>query len=139
DAAVESERDRLVRVPRRGRRDRELRVASRDQSVGRGVTPIARATRVVLIAAVAKNGVIGIGGKLPWHLPDDLKRFKQLTLGNPILMGRKTHESIGKALPGRTNVVVTRREGFRADGCVVAHSFDGALDAVKDATEIAVI
>ena len=63
--------------------------------------------RLELIAAVARNGVIGRNGQLPWHLPDDLKHFKQLTMGHPILMGRRTFESIGKPLPGRRNIVVS--------------------------------
>lgn len=95
--------------------------------------------RVVVIAAVANNGVIGVRGALPWRLPDDLKRFKALTLGKPVVMGRKTFESIGKPLPGRTNVVVTRNEAFRAEGCVIAHSFDDALAAIAAAPEVCVI
>ena len=65
------------------------------------------APRVFLVAAVAANGVIGARGKLPWHLPEDLKHFKALTLGHPVIMGRKTWESLGRALPGRENIVVT--------------------------------
>jgi dihydrofolate reductase len=87
---------------------------------------------ITLIVAVADNGVIGAKGALPWHLPEDLKRFKALTLGKPILMGRKTWESLPrKPLPGRTNIVVTRDAGFRADGAVVAHSIGDALVAAE--------
>ncbi len=83
--------------------------------------------RVYLVAAVAANGVIGTSGKLPWHLPEDLKHFKALTLGHPLIMGRKTWESLGKALPGRENIVVTRAPGYEAPGASVASSLDGAL------------
>jgi len=83
--------------------------------------------RVYLVAAVAANGVIGANGKLPWHLPEDLKHFKALTLGRPVIMGRKTWESLGKALPGRENIVVTRAPGYEAPGACVASSLAGAL------------
>lgn len=83
--------------------------------------------RVYLVAAVAANGVIGANGKLPWHLPEDLKHFKVLTLGHPLIMGRKTWESLGKALPGRENIVVTRAPGYEAPGASIASSLDGAL------------
>ena len=76
---------------------------------------------IVLLAAVAENGVIGRDNALPWRLNSDLKRFKALTMGKPVVMGRKTYLSIGKPLPGRTNIVVTRDPNFRADGVVVAH------------------
>jgi dihydrofolate reductase len=100
---------------------------------------------IVLIVAVAENGVIGANGAMPWRLKSDLARLKALTLGKPVVMGRKTFVSIGRPLPGRTNIVVTRDGGFRADGVVVAHSFaDAKLIAAGDAlrrfaTEIAVI
>jgi dihydrofolate reductase len=84
-------------------------------------------TRVTLIAAVAANGVIGAGGKLPWRLPEDLRHFKALTLGHPVIMGRKTWESLGKPLPGRENIVVTRSRGYDAPGAHVAASLDAAL------------
>src|SRR3981081_2031724 len=83
--------------------------------------------RIYLIAAVASNGVIGVNGKLPWHLPEDLKHFKQLTLGHPIIMGRRTWESLGKALPGRENIVVARTPGYDAPGAAVASSLGAAL------------
>jgi dihydrofolate reductase len=83
--------------------------------------------RIYLIAALASNGVIGIDGKLPWHLPEDLKHFKKLTLGHPIIMGRRTWESLGKPLPGRENIVVTRTPGYQAAGAAVATSLSAAL------------
>jgi dihydrofolate reductase len=86
-----------------------------------------QATRVYLVAAVAANGVIGANGKLPWHLPEDLRHFKALTLGHPVIMGRKTWESLGKALPGRENIVVSRAPGYDAPGASVAASLEGAL------------
>ncbi len=83
--------------------------------------------RIYLVAAVASNGVIGVDGKLPWHLPEDLKHFKKLTLGHPIIMGRRTWESLGKALPGRENIVVTTQAGYEAPGAAVAASLEAAL------------
>lgn len=88
---------------------------------------------VALILARADNGVIGAHNDLPWHLPRDLKRFKALTLGKPIIMGRRTHESIGRPLPGRDNIVITRQHGFTAPGCMVVSSLDAAFDAARDA------
>ena len=85
------------------------------------------APRVYLVAAVAANGVIGANGKLPWHLPEDLRHFKSLTLGHPVIMGRRTWESLGHALPGRENIVVTRASGYEAPGASVAASLDAAL------------
>ena len=87
---------------------------------------------IVLLAAVAENGVIGRDNALPWRLSTDLKRFKALTLGKPVVMGRKTYLSIGKPLPGRTNIVVTRDANFRAEGVVVSTSLDAALAAARD-------
>jgi dihydrofolate reductase len=85
--------------------------------------------RVYLVAAVAANGVIGKKGQLPWHLPEDLKHFKKLTLGHPVIMGRRTWESLGKhkPLPGRENIVVTHQAGYDAPGAAVANSLQGAL------------
>ena len=94
---------------------------------------------VFLILARADNGVIGGDGGMPWHLPADLKRFKALTMGHPVLMGRKTYESIGKPLPGRRNLVITRNRGYSAPGCEVVHSLDAALDACPGAEEIFII
>jgi dihydrofolate reductase len=86
-----------------------------------------------LIVAMTQKGVIGKDNKLPWHLPEDLKYFKEVTMGAPIIMGRKTYDSIGRPLPGRLNIVVTRNENFRPPGVTVVHSFDGALKAAQDA------
>lgn len=83
--------------------------------------------RLALIVAVADNGVIGRDNGLPWHLPEDLRYFKRITMGKPIVMGRKTFESIGRALPGRTNIVISRNEQFAPDGVVLAASLDEAL------------
>ncbi|MEO5851363.1 MAG: dihydrofolate reductase [Nocardioides sp.] len=83
--------------------------------------------RVVLVAAVADNGVIGSDGGIPWRHPEDFAHFKAQTLGHTLVMGRATYDSIGRPLPGRTTVVVTRDSGWQADGVLVAHSFDGAL------------
>jgi dihydrofolate reductase len=94
---------------------------------------------ISLIVAAAENNVIGRDGRLPWHLPADLRRFKSLTMGKPIVMGRRTFESIGKPLPGRRNIVVTRRAGYEAPGCEVVGSIDAALAAAVDADEIMVI
>ena len=82
---------------------------------------------VYLVAAVAENGVIGADGKLPWHLPEDLQHFKRVTLGHPVIMGRKTWESIGRPLPNRENIVVSRSSEFRAEGARIAPSFEDAL------------
>jgi dihydrofolate reductase len=101
--------------------------------------------KVVLIVAVADNGVIGAGGAIPWRLKTDQQRFKMLTTGKPVVMGRKTFVSLRRPLPGRTNIVVTRDGNFRAAGAVVATSFADARavatgDALRrSATEIAVI
>ncbi len=95
--------------------------------------------RVYLVAAVAANGVIGSNGKLPWHLPEDLKHFKSLTLGHPVVMGRKTWESLGKALPGRENIVVTRAPGYEAPGAGVASSLEGALALCAGESKVFVI
>jgi dihydrofolate reductase len=102
-------------------------------------------TPIAIIVAVALNGVIGRNNTLPWRLPADLKHFKATTLGKPVVMGRKTFESLGKPLPGRTNIVITRDPQFAADGAVIAHSLDEGLRiadevALRDgAVEIMVI
>jgi dihydrofolate reductase len=83
--------------------------------------------RVYLVAAVAANGIIGAGGKLPWHLPEDLKHFKQLTLGHPVIMGRKTWESLKRPLPHRENIVITRNRDYQAPGAAVATSVEAAI------------
>ncbi len=94
---------------------------------------------VTLVVAAAANGVIGARGALPWHLPADLKHFKAKTLGRPVVMGRRTHESIGRALPGRLNIVVTRQADYAALGCTVVGSLDAAFAAAGDAAEVCVI
>ncbi len=99
--------------------------------------------RISIIAAVAENGVIGRDGQLPWHLPADLQRFKRLTMGHTIIMGRRTWESIGRALPGRRTVVVTRQPNYRIDdaGVAVAVSLDEALTIAEagDDTEAFIV
>jgi dihydrofolate reductase len=89
-----------------------------------------RQRRVALIAAVAKNSVIGAGNHLPWHLPEDLRHFRTLTTGHAVIMGRKTWQSIGTALPHRQNIVVSHQAGLRLDGALVAHSLEEALSLV---------
>lgn len=84
---------------------------------------------LTLIAAMDRNRAIGKGGRLPWHLPDDLRRFKTLTLGHTVLMGRKTFESIGRPLPGRRNVVLTRNPNFQAEGVEVVPTLKTCLPA----------
>ncbi len=95
--------------------------------------------RLSIIAAVAENGVIGHGGRLPWHLPADLARFKALTTGHAIIMGRRTFESIGRALPGRRSVVLTGDPGYRPAGVTVAHSLAEAMDGCAGESEAFVI
>ena len=87
--------------------------------------------RLAVICAMSKNGVIGKDNGLPWNLPGDLKHFKETTLGCPIIMGRKTWDSIGRPLPGRTNIIVTRRGEVGSDGIKIADSFESALDLAK--------
>lgn len=89
-----------------------------------------------MIVAMAQNRVIGINNKLPWYLPNDLKYFKRATMGKPIIMGRKTYESIGKPLPGRTNIVITRNTDWQAEGVKVAHSLDEAYRLAEAIAEI---
>src|SRR6478609_5484045 len=100
---------------------------------------------VALIVARTRNGVIGLNNTMPWHLPEDLRYFKRVTLGKPVIMGRNTWESLGKPLPGRDNIVITRNENFHADGATVVNDLDAALllanslaDA-RDTDEIMVI
>lgn len=92
-----------------------------------------------MIVAVANNGVIGVNNTLPWHLPEDLKRFRALTMGHHIIMGRKTYESLGRLLPGRTTVIVTRNVGYQVDGAVVVHSLDDAMRFCKQDEELFLI
>jgi dihydrofolate reductase len=94
------------------------------------------APKVVLVAAVAENGVIGRDGALPWRLKSDMQHFRRLTLGRPVVMGRKTYESIGRPLKDRTNIVITRDPIYAPEGVVVAHSLDTAMAAArKDAQQ----
>ncbi|MCC8088401.1 MAG: dihydrofolate reductase [Rikenellaceae bacterium] len=94
---------------------------------------------VSIIVAIARNGVIGSGNKLIWHIPEDLKRFKTITYGHPVIMGRKTFESIGRPLPGRTNVVVSRNPDFNPEGCVTVDSLDKAIARFTPEEEIFII
>ena len=95
--------------------------------------------RISLIVAASANGVIGADGELPWHLPDDFRFFKQVTMGKPIVMGRRTWESIGRPLPGRQNIVITRQTGFEATGASVVDSPEAAVEAAGDQDEIMII
>lgn len=88
--------------------------------------------KLSIIVAMSDNNVIGKDNTLPWHLPADLRHFKGLTMNHPIIMGRKTHESIGRALPGRKNIVITRDRNYKAEGCTIAHSLEDALQAAGD-------
>lgn len=93
---------------------------------------------IALIAAVAENGAIGVDNKLPWYLPEDLKFFKRVTSGKPVIMGRQTFDSLGKPLPNRTNIVITRNPAFRApEGVRVVHSLDEALKVAEAVAHIA--
>ena len=94
---------------------------------------------ISIIVAASTNNVIGADGELPWKISDDLKRFKALTMGKPIVMGRLTWESIGRPLPGRQNIVITRQAGFSADGCDVVASPAAALAIAGDASEVMII
>ncbi len=88
--------------------------------------------RIALIAAVAANGVIGQDNAMPWHLPADLAHFKRVTLGKPVIMGRRTCESIGRPLPGRRNIVVSRQPGLAIEGCEVVDSLEAALERARE-------
>lgn len=94
---------------------------------------------ISLVVAASTNNVIGVAGELPWHLSDDLKRFKALTMGKPIVMGRKTFESIGRALPGRQNIVITTQQDYVAEGCDVVSSPEAAVAVASAGSEIMVI
>lgn len=95
--------------------------------------------RISAIFAMSQNRVIGHHNQLPWHLPADLRHFKKMTLGKPILMGRKTYQSIGRALPGRCNIVVSQALNFQAPGCWVVNSIEAALSRVADQDEVLVM
>jgi dihydrofolate reductase len=109
-----------------------MSMASNDESP-------AGAAALELVVAASENDVIGRGNQLPWHLPADLRHFKSLTLGKPVLMGRRTYESIGKALPGRTNIVLSRSTGFAPVDCVVAKTVEAARAAAGGAPALMVI
>ena len=96
-------------------------------------------TSLSLIVAVAHHGVIGVNNTLPWHLPEDLKRFRALTMGHHIIMGRKTHESLNRLLPGRTHVIVTRNPAYKFEGALVAHSLQDAIELCGNDPEVFVI
>jgi dihydrofolate reductase len=102
------------------------------------MSPVSR-PRLVIVGARARNRAIGRDNQLLWRLPEDLKRFKQLTLGHPIVMGRRTFDSIGRALPGRRNIVVTRNGTWQAEGAEAAHSLDEALALAGDVPQVDLI
>ena len=95
--------------------------------------------RLTLVAAMGRNRAIGLDGRMPWHLPGELQHFKRVTMGKAVIMGRKTWESIGRPLPGRQNIVITRAAGYQAPGCDVVGSPDEAIAAAGDVEEIMVI
>ena len=95
--------------------------------------------KISLIVAMAENRVIGVDNRMPWHLSADLKRFRKITSGNPIVMGRKTHESIGRPLPDRVNIVLTRDSSYQALGCIVVHNLEQAMRAAGEAAELMVV
>ncbi len=88
---------------------------------------------------MSDNRIIGMNNQLPWRLPNDLRRFKAITMGRPVIMGRKTYDSIGKPLPGRLNIVISRQKDLNIEGCTVAHSLDAALQSTGDADEVMII
>ncbi|OHA46286.1 MAG: hypothetical protein A3A80_04205 [Candidatus Terrybacteria bacterium RIFCSPLOWO2_01_FULL_44_24] len=94
---------------------------------------------ISVIVAFSRNRVIGNNNTLPWHLPEDLKRFRELTYGHTVIMGRKTHESIGKVLPGRTNIIITSKEDYKAEGCIIAGSLDEAIKIADGDSEVFII
>jgi len=115
-------------------RDARRKEAPRSESFGLSLIP-----RLSLIVAMARNRVIGANNAIPWHLPGELKMFKTITMGHHIIMGRKTWESIGRLLPGRTTVVVTRQQDYLVPGAIVSNTLDGALAACQGDDEIFVI
>ncbi|GAA0412222.1 type 3 dihydrofolate reductase [Cocleimonas flava] len=92
--------------------------------------------KLSMIVAMAHNRVIGLDNKMPWHLPADLQWFKKTTLGSPIIMGRKTYDSIGRPLPGRLNIILSRNTQLEIEGCTVVNTLSDALDAAKGADEV---
>jgi len=95
--------------------------------------------KITMIAALGADGTIGDGAALPWHLPADLSHFKRITMGKPIIMGRRTHESIGRSLPGRLNIVLSRSSGYAAEDCLVAASIEDALSHAGAEEEVMII
>lgn len=95
--------------------------------------------KLSIIVAMDQKGVIGVNNALPWRLSADLKSFKAITMGKPVVMGRKTWESIGKPLPGRDNIIITRNPDYSADGCIVCHSLDEALQQYAAVPEVVII
>ncbi|GIU45729.1 type 3 dihydrofolate reductase [Shewanella algidipiscicola] len=95
--------------------------------------------KIAMIAAMANNRVIGKDNQMPWHLPEDLRHFKAMTLGKPVVMGRKTYESIGRPLPGRHNIVISRQAGLTIEGVTCVTSFEAALQAAGECDELVVI
>ncbi len=95
--------------------------------------------KISIIVALAKNLVIGKDNQIPWHIPADLQYFKRITLGKPMIMGRKNYESIGRPLPGRKNIILTRDINYSAEGCTIVHSKEEAMVATDNATEVMII
>ncbi len=95
--------------------------------------------KISLIVAMATNRAIGLNNEMPWHLSADLKKFKQITMGSPILMGRKTYESIGRPLPGRTNIIISRNSDYQQAGCEVFNTIDEAIASCQQYDEVFVI
>ncbi|PHS27143.1 MAG: type 3 dihydrofolate reductase [Methylophaga sp.] len=95
--------------------------------------------KIALIVATDQQGLIGKDNDLPWHLSADLQYFKKVTMGKPIIMGRNTHESIGKALPGRKNIIITKNKKYKAEDCIIVHSKEEALNECKDEDEVMVM
>lgn len=91
---------------------------------------------ISLIAAMAENRVIGRGNSIPWNIPSDQKRFREMTMGHPVIFGRKTFDAISRPLPGRKNIVLTRNKNYRAEGAVIVHDLDAAFAAGADADEV---
>jgi len=114
---------------------------SRDMIVCPACAPHREGTmaELIIIVAIAKNRVIGRDGRLPWHLPSDLQHFKKTTMGYPLIMGRKTFESIGRPLPGRDNIVLTRNRDLQIPGCIITHSVDEAIAHCRNHEKVFII
>ena len=119
----------------RGERTNAFPPSPRGRGLGRGFK-VGIHMKLSLIVAIAENNCIGIDNKLPWYLPEDLKYFRRLTTGNIVIMGRKTYESIGKPLPNRSNIVISRNSDFQADGVKIVASIDDALKVAESIAEI---